>query len=36
MYYLFIILQLLFIFIYSIQIYTDIILLNEELPNRDF
>lgn len=36
MYYIFIILQLIFILIYSIQIFTDILVLNEDLPNEDF
>ena len=36
MYYLFIILQLILILIYGVQIFTDIIVLNEDLPNLEF
>lgn len=36
MYYLFIILQLILILIYGVQIFTDIIVLNEDLPNSEF
>nr|QDY52430.1 hypothetical protein 8_27 [Mimiviridae sp. ChoanoV1] len=36
MYYLFIILQLILILIYSIQIFTDILVLNEDLLNLEF
>ena len=36
MYYLCIILQLILILIYGVQIFTDIIVLNEDLPNSEF